>query len=169
MKGFFILSVLFFLVSCEISTVPLTDNPDDRQQRQEDDGGLTVRINQEEKKVFDLINNYRKNNGRAPLKWVNQAVLEAQIHSENMARINDVNHIGLSLRINIIVVEENIVVRAHGENAGMNKDSDAMVRAWINSFGHRRTLLGDYTHTGIGQAGSGSKKYYTQIFLKVIE
>jgi uncharacterized protein YkwD len=167
MKGFFILCLLFSFVACEISLAPLSEDPNDRQQRQEDDDGLVVRINQYEKEVFDLINTYRVEQGLNKLKWVNQAVLEAQYHSEYMDDYQVVNHLNLSRRINAIAVEEELSIDAYAENVGQNKDAKNMVQAWINSLGHRRNLLGNYTHTGIGQAGSGDKKYFTQIFLRV--
>ncbi len=38
------------------------------------------------------------------------------------------------------------------------------VRMWMNSAGHRKNLLGDYRHLGVGVAIKGGKAYATQVF-----
>ncbi len=38
------------------------------------------------------------------------------------------------------------------------------VRMWMNSAGHRKNLLGDYRHLGVGVAIQGGKAYASQVF-----
>ena len=56
---------------------------------------------------------------------------------------------------------------AAGENIAANyTDGPAVVVGWLNSKGHRETLLNkDYTHLGVGVY----QKYYTQNFIQKTE
>ena len=47
------------------------------------------------------------------------------------------------------------------------QDVDRMVQGWIDSPGHRKNILGDWTHCAIGVAISHfGESYLSQIFLK---
>ncbi len=39
-----------------------------------------------------------------------------------------------------------------------------VVRGWMNSPGHRKNILGDFTHIGVGYTADG--KYWTQMFIR---
>ena len=48
-----------------------------------------------------------------------------------------------------------------GENiAAGQRDVPTVMRAWLNSPGHRRNILGDWTHIGVGVAASDTKQLY---------
>lgn len=48
-----------------------------------------------------------------------------------------------------------------GENiAAGQRDVPTVMRAWLNSAGHRRNILGDWTHIGVGVAASDTKQLY---------
>lgn len=54
------------------------------------------------------------------------------------------------------------------ENIAAGTTYTAVVQGWINSPGHRRNLLGDYTHIGIGyfNGPQGYHTYFVQNFAK---
>lgn len=168
MKRLFLFLILIIITSCGSAFDPEAqqqqqDNQGDRDGR----GSGSIRTHADEREVFRLVNDYRKRNGLAALKIIDQAILEAQYHSVDQERMDRLTHNGLAKRVEIIEQKENIDVRGYAENVGYNTTAPNMVRGWIDSFGHRRNILGNYTHTGIGRAGSGSKIYFTQIFLRV--
>ena len=168
MKNLFLNLTFLFLYSCNISMAPVNPDQSENGDRDgQDNRDRTVRIDAREKEVFDLINKYRKQNGKAALKWIDQAILEAQYHSEDQAQNGALSHSGLSDRIQTIEARENVDVKSYAENVGYNISAQRMVNGWLSSFGHHRNILGDYTHTGIGKAVSGSQVYFTQIFLKL--
>ncbi|GAA5415457.1 hypothetical protein Pryu01_00481 [Paraliobacillus ryukyuensis] len=52
-----------------------------------------------------------------------------------------------------------------GENIARGQQTPQdVVRAWMNSSGHRKNILGDFTHIGVGYVENG--KYWTQMFIK---
>lgn len=62
-----------------------------------------------------------------------------------------------------------ISYRSAGENiAAGQTTAAAVVRAWMNSEGHRANILNSsYTHIGVGYASGGSSRHYwTQMFIK---
>ena len=173
MKKLFFFILLFSFSACDISLAPINPNQEqnqddngDRDSRDRDDN-RSVRIHPDEKEVHRLVNEYRRRNGRAPLKQIDQAILEAQYHSVDLERYDDLNHDGLRTRVNSIADREDVDIRAFAENVGYNSTSQSMVNGWISSLGHRRNMLGNYTHTGIGRSGSGNKIFFTQIFLRI--
>ncbi|KQB39786.1 Allergen V5/Tpx-1 family protein [Flavobacterium aquidurense] len=57
-----------------------------------------------------------------------------------------------------------------GENVAYNyKTSEAAVKAWLESPGHKENIEGDYTHFGLSVTTDSKtgKKYYTNIFVKI--
>jgi len=169
MKRLLFFTLMLTFVSCEISMKPLDEqNPDNNQDRDgRGNGDLTVRISLEEKEIFDEVNDYRENNGLTKLKWINQAVIEAQLHSDFMDNYNEVNSTGLARRVNSIAVKEDVDIRANGENVGLNKSVSEILSVWKANRVQRQKLLGDYTHTGVGVTTNGDKKFFTQIFIQI--
>ncbi|RDU36803.1 hypothetical protein DRW41_12200 [Neobacillus piezotolerans] len=61
-----------------------------------------------------------------------------------------------------------IAYRSAGENIAAGQTTAAeVVRAWMNSQGHRENILNrGYTHIGVGYAAGGSQRHYwTQMFI----
>lgn len=51
--------------------------------------------------------------------------------------------------------------RAAAENIAMGQDDvDEVIRAWMNSRGHKNNILGNYTHIGIGVAKSKNGRLF---------
>jgi uncharacterized protein YkwD len=118
----------------------------------------------EQKQIFELTNVIRKKYDLQALEWDEPTSEVAFLHSKDMAVQNYFSHESkdgrtLSDRLN----EGEITFLQAGENIAANyTDGIAAVEGWMNSEGHRKTLLNkEYTHLGVGVY----KKYYTQDFL----
>lgn len=134
-----------------------------------------VSLNNYEKDVFNRVNNHRRNLGLNPLLWHEKTIYESQVHSQDMASFRvPFGHTGSSERFSRIKDSETRYIEKLGENVAQNSNSSGLNHAevafngWLRSYGHRRNIEGNYTHTGIGarQAANGSW-YFTQIFVKI--
>lgn len=120
-----------------------------------------------EKEVFDLTNSIRKRFGKPPFVYDDKATVSAKKHSKDMAENGFFNHINPKgqnpfERMNI----EGIIYSNAAENiATGQRDSIYAHEAWMNSFGHRSSILGDYERLGVGVFQGGQYNvYYTQNF-----
>ena len=123
-----------------------------------------------EQAIVDAVNAARKQNGQTPLKVNSKLAQAAQIHAQDMARLDRMEHelTGASL--------PTLLDRAHhvgyafstlGENIAYNYDGVASVMTgWMNSPGHRANILSaDYTEIGVGIATNArGEPYYCQVF-----
>nr|WP_317851489.1 CAP domain-containing protein [Neobacillus bataviensis] len=121
-----------------------------------------------EQEIFDLTNVLRIRHKLKPLKWDTPTAEVAFGHSKDMSDNNDFSHTSkkfgdLSNRLKTAKV----AYQSAGENIAANyTDGPAVVEGWLNSKGHRDSLLNkDYTHLGVGVY----KKYYTQNFIQKAE
>jgi uncharacterized protein YkwD len=135
-------------------------------------------------RIYDLINQQRKQNGVESLA-VDSGVTDAAIgHSVNMARRNIFSHVIDGKGPDDRLREQNVTFTGWGENivydwcqtngqpswnvAGFAQES---VTRWMNSPGHRRNILNpNFNYTGIGVAaierdGRGYI-YATQVFIQ---
>jgi uncharacterized protein YkwD len=54
------------------------------------------------------------------------------------------------------------------ENIAWNYPPSAVVEGWMNSSGHRRNILGNYTHIGVASClNEKGEPYYTQVFGRI--
>ncbi|MFC3850182.1 CAP domain-containing protein [Corynebacterium hansenii] len=110
------------------------------------------------RKLHDETNEIRKAAGKAPLKWDQKLADEAAKWSEQQVRDGKMHH-----------DTGQTTGRYHGENVFMTQGGSAgdAVKAWRNSPGHYRNMIGDYATEGIGIATDGEGTYYvTQRFLR---
>ncbi|WP_040204784.1 CAP domain-containing protein [Neobacillus jeddahensis] len=121
-----------------------------------------------EKEIFDLTNVLRVRHKLKPLEWDQMTSEAAYGHSRDMAENDDFSHTSkkfgdLANRLKTA----KIVYQAAGENIAANySDGPAVIEGWLNSKGHRESLLNkDYTHLGVGVY----QKYYTQNFIQKVE
>lgn len=118
-----------------------------------------------ERQVFDLANTVRARNGLIPYKWCDNAAAVARKHCQDMNDRDFFNHInpdgeGPSNRMN----NNNQFVYYVGENIAMGqRDAIDVHERWMNSNGHRRNILGDYTYLGVGIT-SNQRLHFTQLF-----
>ena len=120
-----------------------------------------------EQSVHKLVNEYRTSEGLDPLEYSPFIADIARTHSQNMANDSSpFGHQGFSERSDKIRSELGGGRTAENVAYGYSSAKRA-VEGWIASDGHRKNMVGDFTHTGIGVAyDSNDQPYYTQIFLK---
>ncbi|OXG00532.1 Cysteine-rich secretory protein family protein [Flavobacterium araucananum] len=124
--------------------------------------------NDSEIETMKLINDYRVSIGLNALEAINHISYKCEEHNIYMIANNVVDHNDFTARSNNIITL--LGAKKVGENVAYNyKTSDAAVKAWLESPGHKENIVGDYTHFGLSvtiDAKTG-KKYYTNIFVKI--
>jgi uncharacterized protein YkwD len=144
-----------------------SDRPD--PMRGNDKYTQTPVVNPLELSVHRQINQYRQSRNLPVLDFDPIISAQARIHSEEMAKISDLNHDGFNERLD--TVAETITYQSAAENVAFNKgyiqpDATA-VKGWLDSPGHHQNILGRYNLTGIGVAQNAKGEYYfTQIFVR---
>lgn len=105
-----------------------------------------------EREIVRLTNQERLRRGLPALRVSPQLQNLSRQKSQNMARLRNLNH-GVSPR------------PPGGENIAYNQaTAAAVVRAWMNSDGHRANILNRrYSTIGVGMAENGGP-YWTQMF-----
>lgn len=118
-----------------------------------------------ERQIFDITNVIRVRHGLQPLEWDGEVSEVALAHSVDMYESNQFSHRSdkygeLSDRLKAA----DIIYLSAGENIAANYvDAPAVVEGWVNSKGHRASLLNEqFTHLGVGVF----KKHYTQNFIE---
>ncbi|WP_019503845.1 CAP domain-containing protein [Pleurocapsa sp. PCC 7319] len=115
--------------------------------------------------VAKLTNQVRAKYRLRPLRSNCRLYKAAQNHTFNMVRMRRTTHTG-SDGSNMETRVKRVGYRysALGENvAGGQKTPSQVVKAWMNSPGHRRNILSPkYTEIGVG----ASNNYWTQVFGK---
>jgi uncharacterized protein YkwD len=122
-----------------------------------------------EQSVFQQINQYRQQQGLAPLTLNSTITGQARQHSKNMANSRTLSHNGFNTRVQTI--SKTIAVRGAAENvaynAGFSNPAAQAVNGWLKSSGHLKNIMGNYNLTGVGVAkNSQGEFYFTQIFIK---
>lgn len=113
-----------------------------------------------------VLNAERAARGLAPLDWHDLVARAAQIHSDDMARMGQMQHVGSDgSRAGDRLTEVGFAWGAWGEAVAAGQPTaDDVIAAWLNSPGHRAILLGDYRYVGIGSAtGSSGTPYWTLV------
>jgi uncharacterized protein YkwD len=115
--------------------------------------------------IFDLTNIIRARHKVPLLKWDEETSKVAYGHSKDMFDSNSFSHTSeefgdLSDRLDAAEVTYQIA----GENIAANYiDAPAVIAGWLNSKGHRESLLNsEFTHIGVGVY----HKHYTQNFIQ---
>lgn len=118
-----------------------------------------------EQQVFDITNIMRIRHGVEPLDWDENIREVAFAHSVDMYESNDFSHTSKTYGELADRLENGgIFYQLAGENIAANYiDAPAVMEGWLNSKGHRDSLLnGEFTHLGVGIY----KRYYTQNFVQ---
>ena len=142
------------------------------QQRTAPDPRSTVAPEQSKiaDRVHRLVNQFRQQQGLAPLALDAVISAEAREHSAEMARNgNRIGHRDFKQRVEDIGAR--IRYRAAAENVAVNAGYDdpaaAAVEGWKKSPEHRKNMLGDFNLTGIGVTrGEDDRYFFTQIFIR---
>ncbi|NYT93887.1 CAP domain-containing protein [Salinispora sp. H7-4] len=126
-------------------------------------------VSKDAAEVVRLVNVEREKAGCKALSIDDKLMTAAQRHSQDQADHQNMSHTGsdgkgLGHRLSAVGYT-NV---AAGENVAWNQQSPAAVmKAWMNSSGHRANILNcSYTKIGVGIATSNGP-YWTQVFAKV--
>lgn len=118
--------------------------------------------------ILDLTNIIRSRYGLNNVEWHEETAEVAYSHSEEMYTEKFFSHEsakqgGLADRL----TKAGVLFDKAGENiAAQYIDAPAAVEGWLNSKGHRETLLSkDFTHLGVGVY----HRYYTQNFIQELK
>jgi uncharacterized protein YkwD len=128
-----------------------------------------------ERQAFDLINNQRIQNGKAPFVWDEQLCQLAREHSANMARRGFFAHATPEGLETVDRVRAKGIRGWHavGENIALNQgyeDPAAFaVERWMQSTKHRTNILyPTFNHSAIGVAkAADGTVYFTQEFMEM--
>jgi uncharacterized protein YkwD len=118
-----------------------------------------------EKQIFDITNLLRKRYSLTPLEWDEPTAEVAYLHSRDMFETGTFSHTSKRFgELSDRLKTANIEYKSAGENIAANyMDAPAVMEGWLNSKGHRETLLEEnYTHIGIGVY----RKHYTQNYIQ---
>lgn len=123
-----------------------------------------------EKEILDDINDYRKKNNKLALKWCENCAHYAEGHSLDMAyKKVPFSHDGINDRL-AKIKQLTPKYQVGSENVGFSHPGEFdVVEAWSKSAGHKKNMLGEFTHCGVGHAfdPTGKNHYYTAIFIRV--
>lgn len=119
-----------------------------------------------EKKVVELTNQERAKNGLKPLALDTELSKVAREKSRDMQSKGYFSHTSPTYGSPFEMMKKfGITYRSAGENIAMGQRTpEEVVKAWMNSSGHRANILNpNYTHIGVGHISTGN--YWTQMFI----
>jgi uncharacterized protein YkwD len=121
-----------------------------------------------EKEILRYTNDFRQSKGKSILVMEDLINLQAEKHAVNMAKgRTPFGHQGFGDRVKAIKSKTGFVSASAENVAYGDMTAKEVVQGWINSPTHRKNLLGNYTHIGIGVARSkNGRVYFTQLFIK---
>jgi uncharacterized protein YkwD len=122
----------------------------------------------EQSQILDITNVIRNRHDVASVDWHEEAAEVAFNHSKEMQEENYFSHTSpVSGDLSERLSKGGVDFTQAGENIAANYiDGIAAVEGWLNSKGHRDTMLNEnYTHLGVGIY----QKHYTQNFIVPLE
>lgn len=123
-----------------------------------------------EQEILKLVNAERSKAGVKPLTLNWELSRVAKFKSEDMRDNNYFSHTSPTYGSPFDMIKNfGISYSAAGENiAAGQKTADEVMKAWMNSSGHKANILNaNYTQLGVGKATGGSYgTYWTQMFIK---
>ncbi|MCA1322286.1 CAP domain-containing protein [Bacillus tianshenii] len=118
-----------------------------------------------EQQIIDFTNMIRNRFELAPVAWHEETADVAFMHSKDMNESDYFSHTSPTAgSLSDRLTAGDVPFQYAGENiAAQYVDGIAAVEGWLNSEGHRKTLLNErFTHLGVGV----NEKYYTQNFIE---
>jgi len=119
-----------------------------------------------EEQVVQLVNRYRTQYGLSPLTMNWELSRVARIKSQDMVDNNYFSHNSPTYGTPFQMMQAfGIRFKTAGENIAYGQRTpEAVVKAWMNSSGHRANILNaNYTQIGVGYVSDGH--YWTQMFI----
>ncbi|PLT28708.1 CAP domain-containing protein [Peribacillus deserti] len=126
----------------------------------------TGQLSAYEQKVVELTNAERSKQGLAALKVDAELSKVARIKSQDMHDKNYFDHNSPTYGSPFDMMKKfGITYKSAGENIAQGQPTpEEVVKAWMNSSGHRANILNSgYTHIGVGYVAD--KHYWTQQFI----
>lgn len=120
-----------------------------------------------EQDVIKLVNVERANAGLSPLSYDWELGRVAQYKSQDMHDQKYFSHTSPVYGTPFTMMKNfGISYKSAGENIAQGQTTaKAVVKAWMNSEGHRANILNkNYTHIGVGYVKDGN--YWTQMFIQ---
>ena len=117
-------------------------------------------------RLLRLHNEQRQAHGVPPITMNEQLNVAAQGHADTMARLRRMSHDAGGTNFQERVRGAGYQFSRGGENiaAGQRTPED-VVRAWMNSSGHKQNILNAYWwHVGFGVAWGGNRLYWCTVF-----
>lgn len=131
---------------------------------------IPVQDTSTEQEILKLVNAERSKAGVKPLTLNWELSRVAKFKSEDMRDNNYFSHTSPTYGSPFDMIKNfGISYSAAGENiAAGQKTADEVMKAWMNSSGHKANILSaNYTQLGVGKATGGSYgTYWTQMFIK---
>jgi uncharacterized protein YkwD len=133
-----------------------------------------------ERLITEKTNKYRQSRGMSPLSHDSKISFVSRDWSKKQSNSGSIGHSGFpSARQSVYRTEFNESRSMRGENvaytgmvgrtgqddAAAERIAEAFANMWWNSSGHRRNMLGNFQHIGVGVAQRSNGAWYaTQIF-----
>ena len=117
-----------------------------------------------EREILDITNVMRLRHNVKMLMWDEKTSVVAYGHSKDMSDSDDFSHTSKKFgSLSDRLEAAKVAYKSAGENIAVNyTDGPAVAEGWLNSKGHRESLLNEeFTHLGVGVY----QKYYTQNFI----
>ncbi|TYS18803.1 sporulation protein [Rossellomorea vietnamensis] len=147
------------------SSVPAAPQQPTEQPKQTTEAASGT-LSQFERQVVDLTNQERAKAGLPALTADAELSNVAREKSNDMQTKNYFSHTSPTYGSPFDMMNSfGIDYRAAGENIAMGQRTpEEVVKAWMNSDGHRKNILSsNFTHIGVGHDANGN--YWTQMFI----
>lgn len=122
-----------------------------------DAGGGGFRFKRAENCLMNRVNRLRVRHGLSSMNRDRQLTYVARTHADSMADAGGVWH---DQNVNWKVTHW---VRL-GQNTGRGRSCKSLTRSFMNSYEHRKHILGRYRFMGIGTVRKGGKVYVQELF-----
>lgn len=116
-------------------------------------------VDAKEEAVVRLVNQERAKQGLQPLTLSSKLTDLAEMKAEDMASKNYFSHTSPTYGTPFQMLQQyGVSYKSAGENiAAGQKSAEEVMKAWMNSSGHRANILNSsYTEIGVGYYGGGS-------------
>ena len=126
------------------------------------------KIEQDEQKILDLVNNERKEAGLSELKADSEIMRVAEIKSQDMEDNNYFSHTSPTYGSPFDMLKSfGVSYKSAGENIAGHSTAEKAFEAWMDSPGHKANILNSsYNYTGIGVVDSNRYgKMFVQMFV----
>ncbi|MBU9714741.1 SCP-like extracellular protein [Bacillus tamaricis] len=144
----------------QVETTPQQET--DQQTSPQGEAG----ISDYERKVIELTNVERRNNGLPDFEADAQLSSVARAKSKDMQENNYFSHTSPTYGSPFDMMRDfGVSYKTAGENIAQGQQTpEQVVQSWMNSEGHRKNILSsDFTHLGVGYDQNGH--HWTQMFI----